>query len=163
MTTRKPAKAKKIPVSAAQGVADAYGLRQVILMCWDGQESYCVTYGMTVLDADQAALGGDRIKQALGWPLSTIGHLPSRVERIEEKLQAIMEAGQRVVDDWDIDVPDYTPNVERLRQAIQAAPQPCTDTAALRQEIAELRAQLREAEHRAETAEAYYHGPGLGQ
>lgn len=31
----------------------------------------------------------------------------------------LLQAAQAVVDDWDEDVENYTPNVERLRRAIQ--------------------------------------------
>ena len=129
----------EIPVAVAQEIADRFGLKQVIIMTWDGETQRCVTYGASVVDADQAALGGDRIKQALGWPEQTMGHLPPRVQDIQLQLQEALgdacdalqdvlalqqqlhdlaQAAQRVVDDWDIDVPDYTPNVERLRDAI---------------------------------------------
>lgn len=110
-----------VPVVAAQDIAERYCQTQVIVVTWDGESQHCCTFGITVQDADLAALAGDRIKQALGWPQETMGHLPPRVQALQEQIRDLIEAGQAVVDDWDIDVPNYTPNVERLRDAINKA------------------------------------------
>lgn len=59
---------EQLPIQDAKELAIRRGLRQVILMAWDGERSHCVTYGASIEDCDQAALGGERLKQALGWP-----------------------------------------------------------------------------------------------
>lgn len=60
--------AKRIPVKVAQDVADAYGQRQVIIVTWDGVDTYhTVTYGADREQCRQAAAGGRKISAALGW------------------------------------------------------------------------------------------------
>lgn len=64
------AKYQSIPIATAKDIARKYGKSQVIIVAWDpvfGKE-HVTTYGATVKDCEQAALGGTRIKQALNWP-----------------------------------------------------------------------------------------------
>lgn len=77
-----------LPIVAARDIAERYCQKQVIVLAWDGQVQHCVTFGVTVQDADQAALGGDRIKRALGWPGSLTGDLPPRVQAIQAALDS---------------------------------------------------------------------------
>lgn len=58
----------RIPVAAAKRVADEFGQRQVVMVCWDGETTHVVTYGATVAECAQAAEGGNFVKRALGWP-----------------------------------------------------------------------------------------------
>lgn len=57
----------KIPVSAAKKVAEQYGLKQCILLGWDGELTHVVTYGKTKADCEAAAQAQDfwagRIKE----------------------------------------------------------------------------------------------------
>lgn len=69
----KPAKRavyKPVPISAASRIAKAYAKDQVIVVAWDGThgKEHVTTYGRNVEQCRQAALGGDKIKRALGWP-----------------------------------------------------------------------------------------------
>lgn len=61
---------KPVPVSAASRIAKAYAKDQVIVVTWDGAhgKEHVTTYGRNVWQCQQAALGGDKIKRALGWP-----------------------------------------------------------------------------------------------
>lgn len=59
-----------IPVATAEAVAKQHGLKQVILVAWDGDREHVVTYGSTLGDADNAAQGGNLVKTALRWPSS---------------------------------------------------------------------------------------------
>lgn len=69
---------KRIPIKEAERIAARLGLQQVILCAWDGTRTHIVTYGRSREDCAQAALGGNRIKEALGWPKDLQAE-PSRV------------------------------------------------------------------------------------
>lgn len=76
---------KRIPIAAARRFAREHNLRQVIVVAWDGELSHVVTYGKTVEDCDQAALGGNKVKTALGWPESLHAE-PSRVRKLKARI-----------------------------------------------------------------------------
>lgn len=76
---------KRIPILAASDIAKAHGCRQVIVVAWDGERTHVVTYGVTEEDCDQAAMGGNRVKTALGWPESLQAD-PSRVKKLKNKI-----------------------------------------------------------------------------
>lgn len=85
---------KRIPIAAASTFAKAQGLKQVIILAWDGERTHVVTYGQTAEDCDQAAQGGDKIKAALGWPES-LNTAPSRVRTLQaqvNRLTALLDA-----------------------------------------------------------------------
>ncbi len=46
---------QRIPISAAQRVADQFGLKQCLLIGWDGENVHVVTYGKTKADCEAAA------------------------------------------------------------------------------------------------------------
>ena len=58
---------KRIPIAETKRVAKAQSCKQVIIMAWDGELSHCVTYGETKEDCRQAAEGGRKLMQVLGW------------------------------------------------------------------------------------------------
>ena len=80
-------KYKPIPISAAREIAKKYGKQQVIIVTWDavhGKE-HVTTYGDTKETCRLAAMGGARVKQALGWTTEESqpiikGNLPERIE-----------------------------------------------------------------------------------
>jgi hypothetical protein len=80
---------KRIPISAAKRIATEYGCRQVIIVAWDGTLTHCVTYGVSIEDCDHAAQGGNRIKQALGWPESLRAE-PSRVRAMHRRIESLL-------------------------------------------------------------------------
>ncbi|HEY1753699.1 MAG TPA: hypothetical protein VGG29_20750 [Caulobacteraceae bacterium] len=82
---------RRIPIAAARELAKQLGLRQVILLAWDGERTHVVTYGKTVEDCDQAAQGGDKLKAALGWPES-LNAIPSRVKALQAKVDRLEAA-----------------------------------------------------------------------
>ena len=49
----------RIPVSAAKRVAEQHGLKQCILIGWDGKQVHVVTYGKTKADCETAAKAQD--------------------------------------------------------------------------------------------------------
>jgi hypothetical protein len=50
---------KRIPILAAENIADKYNLKQVILIGWDGDLVHIVTYGKTKADCEAAAKAQD--------------------------------------------------------------------------------------------------------
>lgn len=56
---------KRIPITAAKRVAQEQGLKQVVLLAYDGDRIHVVTYGETKKDCDQAAASGRWIMSAL--------------------------------------------------------------------------------------------------
>ncbi len=51
--------ANRIPVSAAKKVAKQFGLKQILLIGWDGKCTHVVTYGQTKADCEAAARAQD--------------------------------------------------------------------------------------------------------
>lgn len=80
---------EKLPIADAKEFADRRNLRQVIVIAWDGERTHCVTYGKTAEDCDQAALGAERLKQALKWP--EWQSEPSRVKRLISALNKLID------------------------------------------------------------------------
>jgi hypothetical protein len=68
----------RLPIKAAREVAHKYGLSQVIITAWDGQRTHVVTYGTTVEQCEQAAVGGNKIKRWLGFPEQMCNAVPRR-------------------------------------------------------------------------------------
>ena len=81
----------RLPIQDAKEIAHRRGLRQVILLAWDGERSHVVTYGKSVEDCDQAAQGGEKMKKLMGWPNWEAE--PSRVK----KLRAALERADRII------------------------------------------------------------------
>lgn len=61
---------EKIPVAAAQRISREFDQDQVIIVTWDKKDNrlHVVTYGKTIEDCRQVALGGNFVKRALGFP-----------------------------------------------------------------------------------------------
>jgi len=57
----------RIPIAEAKRVADNQKCKQVIIVAWDGQLTHIVTYGIDKEQCRQAALGGDKIAEFLGF------------------------------------------------------------------------------------------------
>ena len=91
----------RIPIGDLRELARLRDLRQAILVAWDGEREHVVTYGRSAEECDQAALGGDRIKAALGWPPESRGAEPSRVRRLREERDAARRQLGRVIDAWE--------------------------------------------------------------
>ena len=51
--------ADRIPIAAAKKVAEQFGLRQCLLIGWDGEHTHVVTYGKTKKDCEAAAKAQD--------------------------------------------------------------------------------------------------------
>lgn len=66
----------RIPVSAAATLGKQFKQAQVILVTWDADAGviHVVTWGDSKEACSQAAVGGNVVKQALGWPESFEAH-----------------------------------------------------------------------------------------
>ena len=74
-----------IPFAELQILAEKYNLSHVIMLAHetDGPD-HIVTYGQTILQADQAAEFGNALKDALGWPESLHKQSAKATKRIQE-------------------------------------------------------------------------------
>jgi hypothetical protein len=77
---------KRIPISACKAISKKYGQSQVVLVTFDktNNRQHVVTYGQSVQDCKQAALGGNFVKKALGWPDNLCHAKPARLKRTPE-------------------------------------------------------------------------------
>ena len=82
----------RIPISAAKAIADKFAQRQVILVTWDGDMTHVVTYGVNEDECDKAALGGNFVKKALGWPERLCADEPSRVRKLKSRIEELERA-----------------------------------------------------------------------
>jgi len=76
---------KRVPISVAREVCEKTSARQVILAIWDGERTHIITYGKSVEDCQQAAVGGNVIKRALGWPEELCNAKPRRGKSKKEE------------------------------------------------------------------------------
>ena len=74
---------KKIPIKAAKEIAQTFDKDQVIIVTWDAEHgrTHVTTYGKTLTDCESAAMGGNRVKLALGWPEDMCKAMPARLAR----------------------------------------------------------------------------------
>ena len=72
---------RRVPIQAAKDVAHKYGLTHAILVGWDGKRTHVVTYGKTLEQCEQAAIGGNKIKRWLGFPEEMCNAVPARAKR----------------------------------------------------------------------------------
>lgn len=74
---------KRIPITVAKRIANELGYTQVIIHAYDGEtgiQSVC-TYGKSIADCDNAAIGGNTIKKLLGWDESLCNATPARIKK----------------------------------------------------------------------------------
>lgn len=72
---------KRIPITEAKRISEIYGQTQVIIVTWDkdNNRQHVITYGKSSADCEQAAKGGNFVKEALGWPVPQCNALPARI------------------------------------------------------------------------------------
>lgn len=76
----------RIPIKAAKKFAQENECKQVIVLAWDGKRTHVVTYGETLKDCEQAAIGGNKIKrEILHWPEELCKAQPRRVRNKKKK------------------------------------------------------------------------------
>jgi hypothetical protein len=78
---------KRIPIKAAQDIGNNHGYSQVIVVAWDKETNTTsvTTWGKSLTDCEQAAIGGNFVKKALGWPNHLTDAKPARVKRRDKK------------------------------------------------------------------------------
>jgi hypothetical protein len=77
-----------IPISSAKALGQKHEKDQVIIATWcmkDGTTTI-TTWGNSIHDADQAAIGGNLIKEALGWPEENCKDVSARVNVLLDAL-----------------------------------------------------------------------------
>ncbi len=74
---------KKIPIQVCKEISKKYRQDQVILVTWDKTENrtHVVTYGKTIKDCEEAAIGGNKVKKTLGWPDEMCHAVPDRTTK----------------------------------------------------------------------------------
>jgi len=74
---------KRIPIKVCKEISQKYKQAQVILVTWDAIEgrTHVVTYGQSLKDCEQAAIGGNKVKKALGWPDEMCDAVPARISK----------------------------------------------------------------------------------
>lgn len=74
---------RRIPIKVAKDIAKNLGYSQVIIHAYDGKTGiqHVTTYGETIADCENAALGGNTIKKLLGWPEELTHATPARIKK----------------------------------------------------------------------------------
>lgn len=73
---------KTIPITTAKKIARDLGYTQVVIFAMDkntGIQSVC-TYGESKEDCINAAISGNQLKRALGWPEDLCNAKPARIK-----------------------------------------------------------------------------------
>lgn len=83
---------KRLPIRIARSIAQNHSCQQVIIVAWDGMLTHVVTYGTTIEASAQAAEGGNFVKRALGWPENLCQSEPSRVRKLQARIQELEQA-----------------------------------------------------------------------
>lgn len=101
---------KSIPIAAAKRIATDYAKDQVIILTYDREHntSHVTTFGKSLLDCEQAALGGNELKRVLGWDESLCDAIPNRVQKKVDAAyeQGIVEGMRRAKDGADYKATD---------------------------------------------------------
>lgn len=63
-----PARTKRVAIKSAKELGEFYDKDQVIVLSWDKitNTTWVTTWSKTILDCEQAAIGGEKIKNYLG-------------------------------------------------------------------------------------------------
>lgn len=83
---------RRIPIKTAKNIARKYRYDQVIILALNNAKNrqHVTTFGKTVVDADQAAQGGNYIKRKfLGWPANECLAEPARVRKLRERIKEL--------------------------------------------------------------------------
>lgn len=78
---------KRLPISALKKLAKEFDKDQVIVLAWDKTTgvTHVTTYGKSIVDCEQAAIGGNRIKAFMGWPPEDCNAIPKRIMKRNAK------------------------------------------------------------------------------
>jgi hypothetical protein len=82
---------KRLPIQAAKDLAEKYNQSQVILVTWDKDDGliHTVSYGVSLRDCEQAALGANMVRMALGFPEDDCKAVPARICKKQTKDVAV--------------------------------------------------------------------------
>ncbi len=84
---------KDIPISVAKEIAETFDKNQVIIVTWDKVhgKTHVTTYGKSLEECKQAAIGGNFIKKALGWPNELCNDVPDRIKNFTYSQKILKE------------------------------------------------------------------------
>ena len=100
---------RKIPISTAKAIAEQEGLRQVLLIGWDGQSTHIVTYGKTKADCRLAAQAQDFWKgkirefsftEDIASLTDQLASAQARVKELESSFDLRWKADMRAIKMW---------------------------------------------------------------
>jgi hypothetical protein len=85
-------KSLQVIEEAAKVLAEEYGQTQVMIVTWSEQEklTYTVSYGVSHRDSEEAAIGMEFIRRALGYSPEERNLLPPRVEVDYDRAEACL-------------------------------------------------------------------------
>lgn len=93
---------KRVPIAVARRIATELDLDQVIIVAFSKKTgmTHVVTYGKSIDDCEQAAQGGNKIKdKVLGWPDELCHAAPRRIiNRKAKETEKLRKAIKRDMD-----------------------------------------------------------------
>ena len=78
---------KRVPVKAAKNLCEENGLRQVIVIGWDGEKQHIVTYGMTKKECEEAAYASNILQEYFSWPEDYRHDVPKQIAEIKKMIK----------------------------------------------------------------------------
>lgn len=84
---------KRLPILALKKLAKEYGLRQVIVIAQNADDTtvHVATYGRSIEDCKLAAESGNHLKRHMGWPDDLCNEVPARLRRGNHLIEANAE------------------------------------------------------------------------
>lgn len=108
-----------IPFDELKSLAEKYGLSHIVMLAHQAgpEVDHVVTYGVSLVQSEQAAEFGNRLKAGLGWPES-LSAVPDRVTEALERAELIekLRAEEGACVTINCDNPD--PDERRLQSSI---------------------------------------------
>jgi hypothetical protein len=87
---------KRLPIKLAKDVLEAYGLKQVIVLCKDNDgNDHFITYGADKEQCKEAGISADRWKKVFGWPDHSLSKYTDEI-REEENARSIQIIERRI-------------------------------------------------------------------
>jgi hypothetical protein len=83
-----------IPISDAQDIGEKRDLCQVIILGWNGQETFITTWGNSDTDGSSAAQIANTLKKQWNWPDYTITE-SAKIQKLHERIAELeMQLGK---------------------------------------------------------------------
>jgi hypothetical protein len=76
----------KFPITAAKKLAEEHNFDQVIVVGFRaGSGTVCTSYGKTLKDCEQVAIGANKVKAAIGFPPEMCNTVPARAKKAKKE------------------------------------------------------------------------------